>query len=621
MKDLSCLDTIITDDLALHIDLSSLKSWNLNTGLTSVSITKWKEAVSDNIFLYDFGLTAFDNGRADKMYDTLTLTPNDNKVTLYPIGYNNATGGTFYTLSGITTSTGTSIGNYFKVNGGYLQGFFKLKGYNYALLPSRYGKGVTFETLIELTNSSFDDGYFLFVGARAEDKYVPQFSGETGFQLIDSQYIFTGVTTSNGDYLNNFIEHNQLKNAINGKEYYEKKWFENTDKGINENAIGFFISSDNKLGYSRINELGMVVSNTSESTLPTGWTMINIVFKPYEEILDKKILCCTESRLGDFTVYVNGRRFWKITNFTEYHFKPFLSEKEKQIGVPYNIGWGGATFGLKNSYHYDFKYRTVFDVNTSITGNTAYNTGFTFVDNPTFVGDCALISKASIYNVTPLSGDNTTFHYIDPCLTGTTAVTSVLKFGSTGITSTTSEYYLRYNNKLEILSNREYVFEFDVFDKNSFDLTGVGKIGLVFTGETNITVVEEIAYQYNAVTGASFPNTWTHVRYRIKTQNNTSLSSVSPFITILSDHSLNNGAVIYIKNFKWFGADGLSKDVRKNNELIESTFSKSFTGSIQKLRIYDKAFNAQEAYHNAKIEFQNLSYGVIINNGGRLIYV
>ncbi len=621
MKDLSCLNTIITDDLAMHIDLSNIKSWNLNTGFTSVSLTKWKEAISDNISLYDFGLTAYDNGRVDKMYDDLTLTSSDNKVTLYRVGFNNETGGTFYTNMGVTGITGVSIGNYFKVDGGYLQGFYKLKGYNYTLLPSRYGKGVTIETLVEIGSNSFNDGYFLFLGARAEDKYVPEFSGETGHQIVNSEYIFSGITTSNGDYLNNFIEHNQLKNAINNEQYYEKKWYENTDTGINENAIGFFISNDMKLGYTRVNEVGILDSNTSESTLPTGWTMINIVFKPYKEITEKKVLCCTESRLGDFTVYVNGRRFWKIKNFKEYHFKSFITEKEKQIGVPFNIGWGGATFGLKNSYHYDFNYRTVFDVNTTVTGNTPYITGFTFVDNPVYVGDCDLVSKSSIYAVTPISGDNTTFHYIDVCETGTTAVTSVLKIGSTGITSTTTEYYLKYNNNLEILSNREYVFEFDVYDQNSFNINSTGEIGLIFTGDTNITVVEKTQYKYNSLSGSSFTNTWTHVRYVIKTEDNTALTSVTPFISISSDYVLNNGFVVYIKNFKWEGADALEKDVRKNNQLIESTYSKSFTGSIQKLRVYDKAFNAQEAYHNAKIEFKNLSYGVLINNGGRLIYI
>ena len=46
---LDCLNNIITNNLAIHIDLTNLKSWDLNTGLTSFSLTKWSGAVSDNI--------------------------------------------------------------------------------------------------------------------------------------------------------------------------------------------------------------------------------------------------------------------------------------------------------------------------------------------------------------------------------------------------------------------------------------------------------------------------------------------------------------------------------------------------------------------------------------------
>jgi hypothetical protein len=36
----------------------------------------------------------------------------------------------------------------------------------------------------------------------------------------------------------------------------------------------------------------------------------------------------------------------------QFWYKSLNTEKEKQIGVPYNLVWGGGSFGLKNSYHY-----------------------------------------------------------------------------------------------------------------------------------------------------------------------------------------------------------------------------------------------------------------------------
>ena len=48
------------------------------------------------------------------------------------------------------------------LNGGYLQGFFKLNGYNYTLFPERCNNGITIETLVYLyTGSSW---HFLYDG-------------------------------------------------------------------------------------------------------------------------------------------------------------------------------------------------------------------------------------------------------------------------------------------------------------------------------------------------------------------------------------------------------------------------------------------------------------------------
>jgi len=213
---LECLKGIITDNLAIHIDLTNLKSWDLNTGFTSFSLTKWSGAVSDNINLMDFGLTEFDNGRTNIMWDGIMLSPNNTLFSMYRVGYNDVQNPTIDETSGMTITTlfdlypisaittGTS-GNYFELNGGYLQGFFKLHDYNYELFPARYGSGITIETLLYLHPDS--QGIFYMMGARAEDKYNPYFSGETLTGITT-----TGVTTSLDNYLD----------ALQGKEVLKK---------------------------------------------------------------------------------------------------------------------------------------------------------------------------------------------------------------------------------------------------------------------------------------------------------------------------------------------------------------------------------------------------------------
>jgi len=664
MKDLSCLNTIIPDNLAVHIDLTSINSWNLNTGFTSVSLTKWNKAISDNIFLYDFGLTAFDNGRVDKMYDTLTILPSENKVTLYRVGYNNETGGTFYDGYGITgvtssaitsthgTGTGTTTGvtyygafpgNFFDLDGGYLQGFFKLKKYNYELLPPRYGSGITIETIIRLTPESFNDGYFYFMGARAEDKYVPSFSGEvyqytatttaattssfssSGIRTTRS-VMFSGITTSESHFLNNYIDTQVLLAGSSNGQLYKTEPVATDDLGRNGNTIGFNITSDRRIGYTRINPSGITESDVSQNMLAgTGWTIIDIVFLPYDIITDRKTLDCAPLRKGDFTVYVNGRRFWKIENFDEYYFKGFKNDREKQLGVPYNISWGGGTFGLKHSYHYDLHKYVIFDQDSIA---AEIGSGFTFTTDP-FWNDplCPVPPLPSDITGTTITGDSTTFVYPDMCGTGMTANTvlrienhSNIITGSTGITATTTalnQYFILYTTELELLSNRDYIFSTNVYEENIFQPYHTGKIGFFFSGETDvITTGETIIFDANV----NNSYTWTPIKSVIKTKNNTGLTKVLVGIYIMSDTTLVPDFKVYFDKFIYRGADVLNQDHTKDNLLIQQLYDNSFIGSIQKLRIYDRAFNSQEVLHNARIEGLNDAYGLQIDKGGRIIH-
>jgi hypothetical protein len=343
MENLKCLNTIITNNLAVHIDISNASSWNLNTGYTVVSLTKWKDAVSDDITLPDFGLTAFDNGRVNDINASYQISALDTKLKLYQIGYNNATGGTFYTPSGITTVlSGTTpfVGRHFMLNGGYLQGFFKLADYNHELLPARFGSGFTIESIIKIESDSFNDGYYFYMGTRAEDKYLPAFLPESG------------RTTSEGNPLDSYSDVETVLNTNTGTSYTQLVRTLNDGKDIFDNVLGFQIMSGGTLGMSKINKDGLLQTFISDNIVSTGWTIITTVFKPYNIVTDKDLLECLPNRLGDLTVYVNGRQFWKLENFEEFYCKPMDTSKEKQIGVPFNISFGGGSFGLKHSWHF-----------------------------------------------------------------------------------------------------------------------------------------------------------------------------------------------------------------------------------------------------------------------------
>jgi len=51
-------------------------------------------------------------------------------------------------------------------------------------------------------------------------------------------------------------------------------------------------------------------------------------------------------RRGRLKIYVNGKIFFVINDFEEVIPRALNTDKEKQLGVPFNISWGGGTQGL-----------------------------------------------------------------------------------------------------------------------------------------------------------------------------------------------------------------------------------------------------------------------------------
>jgi hypothetical protein len=81
-------------------------------------------------------------------------------------------------------------GNYLNFSGGFLQGYYKLHGYDYQVLPTRYQEGFTISTWLrpssevinsDTLNSTYPNnkGFFYYNGTRGENKFWNIFSGNT----------------------------------------------------------------------------------------------------------------------------------------------------------------------------------------------------------------------------------------------------------------------------------------------------------------------------------------------------------------------------------------------------------------------------------------------------------
>ncbi|GAG12231.1 unnamed protein product, partial [marine sediment metagenome] len=260
---------------------------------------------------------------------------------------------------------------------------------------------------------------------------------------------------------------------------------------IKNNVIAFELTQDKKLAYKYVNAEGLVVTNSSALSVnpTTGWTMIAMVFTP-DEVLEGDELECAEQRIGKLVFYVNGRAIWTIKEFPEYYFHGFANDKEKQLGVPYSISWGGGSFGLAESWHYDYQTYVVY----TGTGQGFIDAKFKVVADP-IPTDCYTppTGDTSIDGFL-LSADSTTFHDTDPCDPDVDIPLKVMRMEYTGTTAVTTgtsanTYFIKFDQPISMLSNRDYVVNLSIYVDGIFHSNKNSKISvLMYSDDVDIDV-------------------------------------------------------------------------------------------------------------------------------------
>lgn len=344
-------DLVLTSDDTLNFDNGSLSVSGLDTtdivfhydfsvysGTTSIySIYNYNNKISSDITLHDIGLTGIDTGYVQNMSgETISFTTGSTLI-IKPV-----TGSTYtYPLSLVVDDiTSDSV---LKLEGGFYQGFYKLDGYNYELIPNRTQEGITLnfwlrKDITTPTGNTLDsDNFFFFMGSRAENKYHNIFSGETGLTT------FTGVTLQ---------QDSGTTQDVNGIGFY-----------YNNDSIGF------KYIINRQDSSGNTIATISQKNLnielqTTGNTWFNFtilvkrkeklygsgdcLFPEPELLLEDTGDCITpipDTQKFDITIFIDGRPIFN-NEIEEPIFRSLLTDKDKQQGVPYNISIGGGSQGL-----------------------------------------------------------------------------------------------------------------------------------------------------------------------------------------------------------------------------------------------------------------------------------
>jgi len=93
------------------------------------------------------------------------------------------------------------------------------------------------------------------------------------------------------------------------------------------------------------------LANNTVSLITAPYTHTN--GKTPEEIelvnLNEKWLLDKDYRKGRLKIYINGKIFYTIEDFEEIIPRGLNTDKEKQVGVPFNVSWGGGTQGLREN--------------------------------------------------------------------------------------------------------------------------------------------------------------------------------------------------------------------------------------------------------------------------------
>lgn len=391
-------------------------------GVEIYSLVRWSGATSSGFTINDIGLTGIDTRYVDQMSGVTLSFVGDEHMKLKMVDGNRVFdyGSGLKPMKYDIVSLTDGSGQYYKGDGGFFQGFFKLYDYPFELMPTRMKKGWTTEFLLKIgcCDCNYCDSYsgstgytfqnnsdiFFLIGTRAENKYWDYFSGETG--VVTSSGIplnpesGTTVTPSNSfQYWVDQLKINQCNtNPTPPTTALSAEKDPNFD--LINNVLAFRLDcSTNKIGYRKVAFSGVcttdipgvtsggthmeAVAVIDEQMSPnpieisgtcSGQTWIHVVVKFEREftledcdLVNKggindinykdnttylKLLKYQQEsfwRNGTLTFYVNGKKHFIVNDFEEIIPRQLDTHKEKQEGVPFNIGWGGGTQGLMES--------------------------------------------------------------------------------------------------------------------------------------------------------------------------------------------------------------------------------------------------------------------------------
>lgn len=320
----------------------------------------WVDAVSVETVIPNFGITGYDTRYVNSLESDLELDGGKNFCLKAVNGDNFC-----YTILS---------GNPVQLCGGFFQGFYKLEGYDYQLLPDFFKDGWTAEFYLSKSGCTCDgdlptlnetypnnDGIFYYYGTRADNKFCSLKEHLLGYE-VQSGLTFLEESIKDVSHLIPPNDENPFLffNCPSLTDYFAHAsgiTFELPDccDGLKYNALAFRITPEGTIGYRYLASSGTCIDRlfvedfkvveeyTNEIIFTNNdYHLVTIKF----ENADHHVCKPNKQTFGTLSIYVDGflkLRKYDFPNIIPYAFEDLAS---KQLGVPYNISVGGGTQGL-----------------------------------------------------------------------------------------------------------------------------------------------------------------------------------------------------------------------------------------------------------------------------------
>lgn len=328
-KFISICDISSTKYFAIHIDnpadnLVSSKIWD-NSSINSSELLNITRTGFDNFFINDPAV--YNNGNFDPTYTVTTGT----------------TPFQFFPVSGMLTSLSYEIiqdTNSLILNGGFLEGYFKLFGYPVEYFPKRVNLGWTVDLVVEkmdltpngdILNTLYPDnnGFIFYMGTRAENK----FSEEVNYSEIFDNAFGIRIREDGTIGYRKITIRDKCVYTKNLKKFYS--FYNGGDMVIEENYSCRTAYNNGNTNDDGDTEKANRTNITATFTRDFALDGCNLIYDPY--------------RKGTFRIYANGVLVYINHDFDEIMTRELLTSESMQETVPFYFSWGGGSQGLYES--------------------------------------------------------------------------------------------------------------------------------------------------------------------------------------------------------------------------------------------------------------------------------